>query len=402
LSRLFAMLIATAFVLSAFIGIVPAAQAAANALNVSEILKAFDAQGIPLLDGTRTHTDLLSMNPNAPVVAILKLPGDPVAVVKSQMPDMQLSAAQKDAIKAELKARQDALIPTIESLGGRVVGQYQVAYNGIAIQIPRSKLAGLAQLNAVVSVSPVQAFSPAHTTTLPFLGVPQVWGGVPGFRGEGMKIAIIDTGIDSGHPAFQDSSLPMPDGFPKTNKSTDLAYTNGRIIVARAYTESAVENGPPALDVEGHGTGVAMTAAGGTVLGPFGLITGVAPKAYLGNYKVFPFPNQGAPDDLILQAINDAVADGMDVLNMSLGGIPASRPGDDPLVEAVENAVAAGRIVTIAAGNEGSDLNTIASPGTAPNAGRCRENPWRHRECGPRSACRAGSRGRETTASIPR
>jgi len=97
LSRLFAMLIASVFVLSAFVGIVPAAQAAANALNVSEILKAFDAQGIPLSDGTRAHTDLLAMNPNTPVVAILKLSGDPVAVVKSQMPDMQLSAAQKDA-----------------------------------------------------------------------------------------------------------------------------------------------------------------------------------------------------------------------------------------------------------------------------------------------------------------
>src|SRR5438445_13199244 len=112
------------------------------------------------------------------------------------MSDMQLSAAQKDAIKAELSARQDALIPTIESLGGRVVAQYQVAYNRIAIQIPRSKLAGLAQLNAVVSVSPVQAFSPAHTTTLPFLGVPQVWGGAPRFRGEWRKTAIIGAAID--------------------------------------------------------------------------------------------------------------------------------------------------------------------------------------------------------------
>src|SRR5437879_8593489 len=57
LSRLFAMLIATAFVLSAFVGIVPAAQAAANALHVSDILKAFDAQGIPLSDGSRANTD---------------------------------------------------------------------------------------------------------------------------------------------------------------------------------------------------------------------------------------------------------------------------------------------------------------------------------------------------------
>src|SRR5207253_8470138 len=244
LSRLFAMLIATTFVLSAFVGIVPAAQAAATALNVSEILKAFDAQGIPLADGTRAHTDLLAMNPNTPVVAILKLSGDPVAVVKSQMPDMQLSAAQKDAIKAELKARQDALIPTIESLGGRVVGQYQVAYNGIAIQIPRSKLAGLAQLNAVVSVSPVQAFSPAHTTTLPFLGVPPSYGRAPGVPGGGIGIVAVATSVDQTHArsggrgvgeacgsAWARSAVPADDSMfgpdaPKVKGGTDLVGDN--------------------------------------------------------------------------------------------------------------------------------------------------------------------------------
>src|SRR5467141_2116992 len=276
LSKQFAMLIASAFVLSAFVGIVPAAQAAANALNVSDLLKAFDAQGIPLSDGTRAHTDLLAMNPNTLVTAILKLPGDPVAVVKSQMPDMQLTASQKDAIKAELKARQDALIPTIESLGGRVVGQYQVAYNGIAIQIPRSKLAGLAQLNAVVSVSPVQAFSPAHTTTLPFLGVPQVWGGVPGFRGEGMKIAVIDTGVDYTHANFggpgtvdafnaakvtstqsADPTLFGPNA-PKVKGGTDLV---GDAYNADVPTSVPMPD-PNPLDCNGHGSHVSGTAAG--------------------------------------------------------------------------------------------------------------------------------------------
>ncbi len=110
-----------------------------------------------------------------------------------------------------------------------------------------------------------------------------------------------------------------------------------------------------------------MSAAGLTNTGPFGTITGVAPKAYLGSYKVFP-DSKGAPTDLIIKAIDDAVADGMDVLNLSLGSALASRPQDDPLVSAVEAAVAAGCLVTISAGNAGPDPDTIGSPGTSPNA----------------------------------
>src|SRR2546428_1843467 len=385
------MLIATVFVLSAFVGILPAAQAAANALNVSEILKAFDAQGIPLSDGTRAHTDLLAMNPNTPVTAILKLPGDPVAVVKSQMPDMQLSAAQKDAIKAELKARQDALIPTIESLGGRVVAQYQVAYNGIAIQIPRSKLAGLAQLNAVVSVSPVQAFSPAHTTTLPFLGVPQVWGGVPGFRGEGMKIAIIDTGIDYTHAnfggpgtvaafetAFANSALPAdpsmfgPDA-PKVKGGTDL--------VGDAYTglNTPVPD-PNPLDCNGHGShtsgtaaGFGVTSGGATYAGPsspsiytpgaFRIGPGVAPKADLFAYRVF---GCAGSTNVTVDAINMAFDDGMDVINMSLGSPFGT--ADDASAVASTNVAKAGMIVVASAGNNGANQYITGSPSTGTGA----------------------------------
>src|SRR5205807_2459699 len=386
------MLIATAFVLSAFVGIVPAAQAAANALNVSDILKAFDAQGIPLSDGTRAHTDLLAMNPNTLVTAILKLPADPVAVVKSQMPDMQLSTAQKDAIKAELKARQDALIPTIESLGGRVVAQYQVAYNGIAIQIPRSKLAGLAQLNAVVSVSPVQAFSPAHTTTLPFLGVPQVWGGVPGFRGEGMKIAIIDTGIDYTHANFggpgtvaafetavANSSLPAdPSMFgpnaPKVKGGTDL--------VGDAYTGLNTEMPDPnPLDCNGHGShtagtaaGFGVTSAGATYTGPYDASTfsgsfnvgpGVAPLADLYSVRVFGCSGFTSSQNVVT-AIEWAVDHGMDVISMSLGSDFGTTA--DVSVEASNNAALAGTIVVAAAGNAGPSPYIVSSPGIASRA----------------------------------
>src|SRR5262249_53215762 len=78
--------------------------------------------------------------------------------------------------------------------------------------------------------------------------------------------------------------------------------------------------------------------------------------------------SSGAPTNLILKAMDDAVADGMDILNLSLGLFPAPRPSQDILVSAVENASAAGVLVVIAAGNDGSDPNTMSTPATAPSA----------------------------------
>src|SRR5260370_24711452 len=141
--------------------------------------------------------------------------------------------------------------------------------------------------------------------------------------GLGIKVAVIDTGIDSRHQAFNDPALTPPPGFPKTNTQFDAAYTNNKIIAARSYNSS------PAIDGQGHGTGVAMIVAGATVTGPDGtVITGIPPKAFLGNYTVFPYdPNAGARDSAIIAAINNARAHRMDILTLSLGGLPASRPG---------------------------------------------------------------------------
>ncbi|MGI8741308.1 MAG: S8 family serine peptidase [Bryobacteraceae bacterium] len=204
---------------------------------------------------------------------------------------------------------------------------------------------------------------------LPIHQVPAAWNliGGSGNAGLGSKIGIIDTGIDSSHPSFQDRSLAVPQGFPLVTNTSDLAYTNNKIIVARSYTDSG--SAPAAKDIEGHGTRVAMVAAGLTSTGPYGPITGVAPKAFLGSYKVFPDPSSGAPTDLIIKAIDDAVADGMDVLNLSLGLLAGVEPLDkDIVVQTVERAFAAGKIVTIAAGNDGPDPITIGTPGTAPHA----------------------------------
>ena len=78
--------------------------------------------------------------------------------------------------------------------------------------------------------------------------------------------------------------------------------------------------------------------------------------------------NDGATESAILKALDDAVADGMDVINISLGSNVAPLPANDPEVTAIEHASALGVIVVVASGNNGPDPATVASPATAPSA----------------------------------
>ncbi|MFD7216651.1 S8 family serine peptidase [Streptomyces cyaneofuscatus] len=163
------------------------------------------------------------------------------------------------------------------------------------------------------------------------VGAPAAW--ARSYDGTGTKIAVVDTGIDATHP--------------------DLA---GRVVAERNFSGS-----PDAKDRVGHGTHVASTAAGtGAKDARF---KGVAPGAQLINAKVLD--DRGAGDDSgVIAGVDWAVAQGADVINMSLGG--PDTPGIDPL-EAQVNKVSAekGVLVAIAAGNNGPGLGTIASPGSA-------------------------------------
>ncbi len=300
---------------------------------------------------------------------ILELEGEPAgtfAARRGHRPHRNDSLFQSRS--AEIRVQHNRVRQSVEAAGSEVLDNTQVVTNTLSVRAPRSTAAQLAKIPGVLRVHPVTMYNRTLEHALPLQQVPAAWdliGGM-GNAGLGAKIAIIDTGIDSQHPGFQDASLVVPPGFPLVNRESDLAYTNNKVIVARSYSSNGTA--PIANDVEGHGTGVAMISAGVSSAGPYGPIVGVAPKAFLGNYKVFPDPKKGAPNNLILKAIDDAVADGMDVLNLSLGSVVASLPFDDVLVLAVERAVAAGKIVTISAGNDGPDPITIGSPGTAPNA----------------------------------
>jgi subtilisin family serine protease len=175
---------------------------------------------------------------------------------------------------------------------------------------------------------------PALDRSVPQIGAPAAW--QAGYEGAGVKVAVLDTGVDATHP----------DLVGKVKEAQDFSGSGGT------------------KDNFGHGTHVAATIAG-TGAGAGGTRKGVAPKADLLIGKVLGDDGSGA-ESWIIAGMEWAAAEGASVVNMSLGGDPTD--GSDPLSQAVDRITAeSGTLFVIAAGNAGAD-GTIGTPGTAPSA----------------------------------
>ena len=267
-----------------------------------------------------------------------------------------------DRYIVELRGRPSRV--QVERAGGRVLATLEAVANAMIVQIPDRHAATLASLPGVVRVHRVRLVKPYLDHAVALHKVNEAWNAIGGPTSAGAGDQ--DRNHRQRHGAGASRLPGLVDdgagGISRANQARDLAYTNNKIIVARNYVPLATPQ-----DAFGHGTAVAMAAAGATNTGPLGAITGVAPKAWIGSYKVYQNDNPFG-EDTVLQALEDAVNDGMDVINLSLGVALAQRPAEDVLVAAVERAAARGVIVCVAAGNLGSTPNTIASPATAPSA----------------------------------
>lgn len=294
-----------------------------------------------------------------------------------------LEGPQAASYRERLRSEQTALKGQIEAMpGSQVRAQMEIVFNGIAVTLRDEDVATVANLPEVANIFPSVQYHKALDAALPLVSVPEAWAeasiGGETNAGRGIRIGVIDTGIDINHPMFQDASLMPPAGFPKATTATsdcsaqDLKYTNSKVIVARNYVR-LLDNFDPNCDAEdrdGHGTFVAGIAAGVRVNAPLASIAGVAPKAFLGSYKVFGTPgtNDTANSMAIITAMDDAVSDGMDIINLSLGAAANSPPDRDPIALAVQTATEAGVTVVVAAGNDGPGTGTIGSPGISPDA----------------------------------
>ncbi|QQN78142.1 S8 family serine peptidase [Streptomyces sp. XC 2026] len=191
-------------------------------------------------------------------------------------------------------------------------------------------------LTATPGITAIALDGVAHKTlaeSVPQIGAPEAW--EAGYDGEGVKVAVVDTGVSDAHP--------------------DLA--DGKVTAAENFSDS-----PDAVDRDGHGTHVASTVAG-TGAHSGGTYTGVAPGAEIISAKVLD-DNGGGWESDIIEGMEWAVDQGADIISMSLGG-PAGFE-IDPMEEAVNRLSAeSDALFVIAAGNSGPFAGSIGSPGTA-------------------------------------
>ena len=252
-----------------------------------------------------------------------------------------------------------------------VYRRYRIVFNGLAVSLPAAQVPRLERL---ASVYPSTTFRGELDRSVAMIGATSFWSAPGVDAGAGMKIAILDDGLDQSHPFFSPAAFTMPAGFPKGQ----TAYTTRKVIAARAFPPPGLTWRNRSLPFDpvhsSHATHVSGIAAGnaGTLAGTV-RISGVAPRAYLGNYKVLTVPTEGfglngnAPE--IAAGIEAAVADGMDVINLSLGE-PEIEPTRDLVALAIEGAAAAGVPTVAAAGNEYGrfQLGSVGSPGSAASA----------------------------------
>jgi minor extracellular serine protease Vpr len=332
----------------------------------------------------------------APINVVVRLTDDSVAVRQGNA-GRKLTAAEKETIKGQLKAKQDALVGSIIAAGGTVTGFFQSSINGIKVRIARDKLAQLAMLPGVTGVRPVIAREPSNERSVPFIGTPAAWQSL-GVHGEGIKVAIIDTGIDYTHANFGGPGTPAAyaaahaaetspanpalfgPGAPRVKGGIDLVGDSYDANPGAATYQPIPHPDPNPLDCADHGSHVAGTAAGNGVTsdgqtfnGPYDASTigshtwtigpGVAPKADLYSVRVF---GCNGSTDVVVDALEWAVANDMDVINMSLGSSFGSK--DDPDAEATTNAAYAGIVVVASAGNSGPNPYFVGSPSVAEGA----------------------------------
>ncbi len=283
---------------------------------------------------------------------------------------------------------------TAPEIGARVQYRTQRVFNGIAVFVDPSRVDAIRALPGVKSVRPLVLHEPSNSTSVPFLDVPQrVWQAY-GNAGEGVKVGIIDSGVDYIHAGFGGSGAEADYRANDRTKAPDAYFPNARVVGGYDFAGDDYGSGgaapkpdPDPMDCGGHGSHVAGTVGGSgvradgtTFPGPYDgnvpfsslkIGPGVAPKARLYSLRVF---GCSGSTGLVAQALEWAVdpnkdgdlSDHLDVVNMSLGSEFGT--ATDASAVASDNAARAGVVVVCSAGNAGDTYFITGSPGSSDRA----------------------------------
>jgi subtilisin family serine protease len=264
--------------------------------------------------------------------------------------------------------------------GAKVGQRLRTVYGGVALRVPANKVRAVLDIPGVVAVQRDSVHQPQTDSSPAFLGATAVYPQLGGAAnaGRGVIFGSLDTGAWPEHPMFADNGNlgappPKADGTPRTcnfgdnptTPASDVFRCNNKLIGGQAFLATYLANNPPpvyqtARDSEGHGTHTASTVAGNPVasvpvLGvDRGPANGVAPGAWVSVYKVCGPVGCYSSDSAA--AVQQAIRDGVRVINFSIGG--GTSPFAEPAELAFLDAYAAGVFVAVSAGNDGPAAST--------------------------------------------
>jgi minor extracellular serine protease Vpr len=323
------------------------------------------------------------------VNALVELSAVPVAVREAATG----GAVDGATVQREVSAEQASKDAPLRAAGATVEGRLTRVLNAVRIRVKARDLAKVAAIPGVRQVQIARTVRLENGAGGAYTGVGGAWQNLKA-TGAGTVIGIIDTGIDYTHADFggpgtvaaYDAARAVASQVPPADMFPTAKVIGGWDFVGDTYNADDPDNDVPSPDPNpipcaDHGTHVAGTAAGAgvtqdgrTFTGPYGSATlpgsfriapGTAPEAKLRAYKVFGCDGT-ASDDVIVAAIDQAVADGVNVINLSLGATFGTAADLDS--QAVNNATKAGVLVVAAAGNEGPNAYVTSSPAAADTA----------------------------------
>ena len=286
------------------------------------------------------------------------------------------------AWSAHLTAQHDAALAKV---GATKYYDYTIASNGVAVRLSARQAEKLAHDKNVIALSRDRRATVDTTLSPHFLGLDAaggIWSQLGGaaHAGAGIVVGVIDTGIWPENPSFAGGTgIPIPatwHGKCQAGENFPVTECNDKLIGARYYLAGFGKKNIAKFDYKsprdgaGHGSHTSSTAAGNagvaiTIDGhSIGVAAGMAPGAKIAMYKVC-WDGAGVPDGCFnsdsVAAIQDAVADGVDVLNYSIGGSSESSVLD-PVAQAFRGASNAGVFVANSAGNSGPGASTLDHP----------------------------------------
>jgi subtilisin family serine protease len=309
------------------------------------------------------------------VQVVVRLSDPPLTVVagpNAKQAGIAMTAAQQQAYVAQLQQKQDAAMSQLAALGAVDLGRLKLATNAIMIDIPAKQLGAISRISGIAAIRPIIDRQLALAETVQYVGGATVHNS--GFTGAGVRVAMLDTGVDythielggSGNIADYNAAIAAADSTAPANLFPNSRIVGGYDFVGETWngtTVTTLSPDPNPIDANGHGTLTADTMGG---------LSGMAPNTQIYSAKVCSAVSTACSGVAILEGIEFALDptnsgtlnNAVDVISMSIGGDFGQR--EDEASQMFSNAVQFGVVAVVSAGNSGNIPYVVAEPSSTP------------------------------------